>query len=94
MTTRKRKPVSAPGGDGQPHDDVMRLTSARDWSELGLPDISDLSARLRFAPHEARIWLHDQRMLLLHQSAWAALRQEMIDTFGVETAVSVQRAAS
>lgn len=88
MTTRRRKPSIDSHGPDDPEagDDAMRLTGTRDWSELGLPDISDLSARLRFAPHEGRIWLDDQRMILLHLSAWGSMRQEMIDTFGTEAA--------
>ena len=53
---------------------------------VGLPDISDLSSRLRFTPREGRIWLDDERMMLLHSGAFAALRQELIDTLGIETA--------
>ena len=31
-----------------------------------LPNITDLSARLRFFPEEGRIWLDDQRVVLLN----------------------------
>ncbi len=49
-----------------------------------LPDWDDLRAKLRFSVRDGRIWLDDQRMLLIHLSSFAALRRELIDMFGVE----------
>ncbi|VFU10759.1 sigma-54-dependent Fis family transcriptional regulator [Methylocella tundrae] len=49
-------------------------------------DIGHLSARLRFNPEEGCIWLEGQRMLMLHLTAFASLRRELIDTFGIEVA--------
>ncbi|OIQ86033.1 nitrogen fixation protein VnfA [mine drainage metagenome] len=46
------------------------------------PDFADLLARLRFCPKDGRIWLDDQRMLLLHQSALAGLRHELVQSLG------------
>lgn len=51
-----------------------------------MPDIADLISRLHFHPAEGRIWLDDQRMLLLHASALAALRHELIETVGADIA--------
>jgi DNA-binding NtrC family response regulator/predicted hydrocarbon binding protein len=51
-----------------------------------LPDIQDLAKRLRFAPQQGRIWLGDQRMMLMHISSLGALRQELIESLGKETA--------
>jgi DNA-binding NtrC family response regulator len=53
------------------------------------PAIGDLSARLHFAPDEGHIWLDDQRMMLLHGKAFSALRQELIDSLGVERAKGI-----
>ncbi len=50
------------------------------------PNINDLAKRLRFTPQEGRIWLDDQRMLLMHASSLQALRQELIDSLGQERA--------
>ncbi|TAM10697.1 MAG: sigma-54-dependent Fis family transcriptional regulator [Nevskiaceae bacterium] len=47
---------------------------------------ADLMARLRFAPAEGRIWLDDQRMLLIHTSAMGVLRRELIEGLGIERA--------
>ena len=41
---------------------------------------------LRFNASSGHIWLDEQRMLLLHTRALAALRKELLDTLGVERA--------
>ncbi len=50
------------------------------------PDISDLLSRVHFTPQHGRIWLDDQRMLLLQSSMLGALRRELIESLGVERA--------
>ncbi len=50
------------------------------------PTLGDLTESLFFSPGDGRIWLNDQRMLLLHSSAMGHLRRELIDTLGVERA--------
>ena len=50
------------------------------------PDITDLAARLHFSPADGRIWLDDQRMLLIHSSAMGALRRELIESLGIDRA--------
>jgi two-component system response regulator HydG len=55
-------------------------------NEVVLPDIGDLASRLRFCPQDGRIWLDERRMILLHVSAFASLRRELIDSLGIETA--------
>jgi two-component system response regulator HydG len=50
------------------------------------PDISDLSRRLRFCPKDGRIWLDEERMLLLHLSSLSGLRRELIDSLGIDLA--------
>jgi two-component system response regulator HydG len=51
-----------------------------------VPDIRDLTERLHFSPGDGRIWLDDSRMILLRTEAFGALRQEMIESLGVESA--------
>ncbi|WP_210414075.1 sigma-54-dependent Fis family transcriptional regulator [Luteithermobacter gelatinilyticus] len=51
-----------------------------------LPDFKDLSARLKFSPKEGRIWLDDMRMMMLHATSLGALRNEMIESLGVDKA--------
>ncbi|HJV68432.1 sigma-54-dependent Fis family transcriptional regulator [Ideonella sp.] len=50
------------------------------------PTMADLTESLFFSPGDGRIWLNDQRMLLLHSSAVGHLRRELIDTLGVDRA--------
>ena len=53
---------------------------------LRYPDIADLMSRLHFSPGEGRIWLDDQRMVLVHTSAMGVLRQELIESLGIDRA--------
>ncbi len=41
---------------------------------------------VRFCPETGQIWLHENRMLLVHAEAQALLRRELIDTLGMERA--------
>jgi len=50
------------------------------------PDLADLMARLHFSTSDGRIWLDDQRMLLVHAKALGSLRREMIEALGAEVA--------
>lgn len=50
------------------------------------PTLADLTESLFFSPGDGRIWLNDQRMLLLHSSAMGHLRRELIDTLGLDRA--------
>lgn len=49
-----------------------------------LADLKDIAARLRFAPEDGRIWLDDERVILLRGSVFGGLRRELLDTLGVE----------
>jgi two-component system, NtrC family, response regulator HydG len=50
------------------------------------PTVGDISECLFFSPGDGRIWLQDQRMVLLHTEALGAMRREMIDSLGTEQA--------
>jgi two-component system response regulator HydG len=59
------------------------------FSELdtgAAPTLTDLTEALHFALGDGRIWLNDQRMVLIQSLVLGRLRQEIIDAFGVETA--------
>ena len=53
------------------------------------PDITDLVSRIHFAPEQGRIWLDNQRMVLLHSSALGVLRRELIESIGLQRARGV-----
>ncbi|WP_328825049.1 sigma 54-interacting transcriptional regulator [Zoogloea dura] len=54
--------------------------------KLTFPDLADLMGRLHFSTTDGRIWLDDQRMLLVHAKALGMLRREMIELLGVDMA--------
>jgi two-component system response regulator HydG len=59
------------------------------FSELdtgAAPTLNDLTEALHFALGDGRIWLNDQRMVLIQSLVLGRLRQEIIDAFGTETA--------
>lgn len=75
-----KQPVKAAHTNGALPKDKSGVAGIR------VPDIHDLAKRLRFAPQQGRIWLDDQRMMLMHISSLGALRQELIESLGKETA--------
>lgn len=54
--------------------------------EIPLPMTPEVLKRLRFNPEEGLIWLEDRRMVLMHAEAMGALRQELIESLGIEAA--------
>lgn len=59
---------------------------SRELSEHSSPTPAELTDCLFFSPEDGRIWLNDQRMLLLHSSSFGALRGEAIERLGLEQA--------
>ena len=53
-------------------------------TDLRFPDMQDLAEHLYFNPREGLIWLGEKRMLLVHAEAFGALRQELLESMGVE----------
>ncbi|CAI3802358.1 hypothetical protein GLGCALEP_02967 [Pseudomonas sp. MM221] len=66
-----------------PRDTVSRAPQAYETSS---PTPADLRRYLRFSDEDARIWLDDQSMVMLHSSALGALRRELIESVGREGA--------
>ena len=50
------------------------------------PSDADLRRLVHFSPVDGRIWLADQRMLLVHAAAFQALRRELVASLGPEHA--------
>ncbi|CRM93916.1 Transcriptional regulatory protein ZraR [Pseudomonas sp. 22 E 5] len=59
---------------------------SRQLSDNSSPTPAELTDCLFFSPEDGRIWLNDQRMLLLHSSAFGTLRGEVIERLGLEQA--------
>lgn len=53
---------------------------------LTLPGFQDLIDKIHFDSKEGKIWLGEQRMLLIHSAVMGLLRKELIGTLGVERA--------
>ncbi|WNW11197.1 sigma 54-interacting transcriptional regulator [Pseudomonas sp. DTU_2021_1001937_2_SI_NGA_ILE_001] len=80
-----RQPASAPFHDSAADDTPIRGDSTQ-WQETQSPTSSELAECLFFSPEDGRIWLNDQRMLLMHSSSFGALRREFIDHMGLQRA--------
>ncbi|NVK43569.1 MAG: sigma-54-dependent Fis family transcriptional regulator [Oceanospirillaceae bacterium] len=59
------------------------MASAKD---LQFPEIGDLLSQIRFETDRGKIWLNEQRMLLIHASGMGLLRKELIETLGANRA--------
>ena len=65
---------------------MLRRGDIAHFDQGQAPTLADLTESLFFSPGDGRIWLNDQRMLLLHSSAVGHLRRELIDTLGLDRA--------
>ncbi|WP_223215869.1 sigma-54-dependent Fis family transcriptional regulator [Rhizobium herbae] len=68
------------------------MLSKGTFSELDTgasPTLVELAEALNFALGDGRIWLNDQRMVLMQSQVLGRLRQEIIEAFGVETAKGI-----
>ena len=59
--------------------------SSDDMQAATHPTLEDLAHCILFTPGDGRIWLNDQRMILMHASALGALRRELVETIGHQT---------
>jgi two-component system, NtrC family, response regulator HydG len=67
-------------------DRPLRYASSADL-QLGVrPTLEDLAHSLMFSPGDGRIWLNDQRMVLMHAASLGGLRRELIETLGLTQA--------
>ena len=53
-------------------------------NQLPIPSAKDLLSNIKFDIEEGKIWLGENRMVLFHAGAIGALRQELINTLGLE----------
>jgi two-component system, NtrC family, response regulator HydG len=74
---------SSTGSPNHPSQPLIRVDQA-DVDKVRFPDLTDLMARLHFSTSDGRIWLDEQRMLLIHAKALGSLRREMIESLGMD----------
>ena len=65
---------------------TIRIEAEGQGSVPRLADLRDIAARLRFAPEDGRIWLDDERAILLRASVFAGLRRELLESLGEDEA--------
>lgn len=69
-----------------------RILSKGAFSELdsgASPTLAELTEALHFSLGDGRIWLNDQRMVLMQSPVLGRLRQEIIEAFGMEAAKGI-----
>ncbi|RKE79188.1 sigma-54-dependent Fis family transcriptional regulator [Rhizobium sp. AG855] len=69
-----------------------KMLSKGAFSELDTgasPTLSELTEALHFSLGDGRIWLNDQRMVLMQSKVLGRLRQEIIEAFGMEVAKGI-----
>ncbi len=76
----KKSSTGSPGDLSQP----LIRTDHADIDKVRFPDLADLMARLHFSTSDGRIWMDEQRMLLIHAKALGSLRREMIESLGMD----------
>ena len=65
---------------------LMRRGDPSPTDAQNQPQLSDITECLFFSPGDGRIWLNDQRMVLMHTGSLGTLRRELIDTLGLARA--------
>ena len=63
----------------------MSKSSRRQQTNSNHTD-DDLRSQVQFCAESGQIWLHEHRMLLVHVDAQATLREELIETLGMDRA--------
>lgn len=61
-------------------------TTMASTQELEFPGSGDLLSQIRFESDKGKIWLNEQRMLMIHSSVMGLLRKELIETLGINRA--------
>jgi len=70
-------------------DRILTRGASSELETGAAPTFQDLTEALHFALGDGRIWLNDQRMVLMQSVVFGRIRQEIIDAFGMETARSL-----
>ncbi len=63
---------------------ILLKGNSKELDGQNSPTLEDLTECLFFSPGDGRIWMEDQRMLLIHSSSFGLLRRELIDSVGLD----------
>ncbi len=69
-------------------ESMLAADEAKQFDETP-PTLRDITEHLFFSPGDGRIWLNDQRMLLMRSSTMGILRKELVSVLGMEQARGV-----
>ncbi|WP_338720978.1 sigma 54-interacting transcriptional regulator [Devosia sp. XK-2] len=67
-------------------DGILTRGKSSELETGAAPTFEDLTEVLHFALGDGRIWLNDQRVVLMQSSVLGRMREEIIDAFGTDTA--------
>ncbi len=89
MTPKRISLAEASGATGRllPEDQSLHLEGDK-------PTLSDFAEHLFFSPGDGRIWLNDQRMILMRSGTMGVLRKELVSTLGMQKARGLLTRAS
>ena len=68
---------------------LLKHGASRELETGAAPTFDDLTEVLHFALGDGRIWLNDQRMVLMQSSVLGRLKSEIIDALGFEAAKAI-----
>ena len=68
---------------------ILTRGASSELETAAAPTFDDLTEVLHFALGDGRIWLNDQRMVLMQSVVLGRLRAEIIDAFGMEVARAI-----
>lgn len=60
----------------------LRLSPAGEEQDPQRPSVQDLTECISFSPEEGRVWLHDQRVILMRTSTMGEMRRELVASLG------------
>jgi two-component system response regulator HydG len=70
-------------------DKILSRGASSQLETGAAPTFTDLAEALHFALGDGRIWLNDQRMVLMQSLVLGRLRAEIIDAFGIDRARAI-----
>jgi two-component system response regulator HydG len=70
-------------------DKILSRGASSQLETGAAPTFTDLAEALHFALGDGRIWLNDQRMVLMQSLVLGRLRAEIIDAFGIDKARAI-----
>jgi DNA-binding NtrC family response regulator len=68
---------------------MLNRGRSEELEEQAPPTLEDLTECIYFSPGDGRVWLNDQRMVLMQTATLSRLRQELIDLVGTDRARAV-----